>query len=216
MSDAIEVTNVTLPVYADLPADVREEIENAVNQRSKVEALIRCNMFTKVEMSSLLGITTQSISSQMSYLRLSGVFIKYDENRVYSLCTEEEYKEWAESRETSAKGKGSTKSPVEQANGLAKSIQRQTTQKMKLDARVPELQGLYEADTDNQFHADNFSEAAAKIVLLEIGIRRAEIKLAALNASIEASGTVYDTLVSDTDIDIDIENDGENDGDDLL
>lgn len=198
----VEIVSVS---YDDLPNEVKETIEKAVNQRTKVSALIELNQFTKAEMSILLGITTQSISSQMSYLRIANKFIKYDENRVYSFCSEEEFNSWTASRVVSTKSKRPTKSPVEQANVLAKSIKRQTTQKANLEAKLE----AFDASENTQETTDFVDEAEAKITLLEIGIRRAEAKLEVIKTTIDVAPEHND----EDDGYEDDEDDGYEDGD---
>ena len=211
-----EVVEAATVNYDDLASEVREKIENAPNQRTKVEALIECGSFTKADMSTLLGLSIQSISTQMSYLRLGKKYTIYDESRVYSFCSEEEYAEWHAARKTKSKSKASTKSPKDQASALAKTMKRQNTQLTNLTAKAPEVREAANVDPENQITRDNAAEIDAKITILEISLRRGAAKMETLQALIDSEpndGTETETEEHNESEEV-IEESG--DGEDLL
>jgi hypothetical protein len=154
--------------------------EKTMNRREQVAELIKEGTYTKAEIAEMLEVTTASVSSQMTYLRWMGNFIKYDENKVLSFCTEDEYNSWKEELEANRKTKTSARTPEEQAEAVYNAIQRQEVQLANWRKKLTQIVDDLQADPDDA-QLDEFKrEAEANITLLEIKISRNETKQADL------------------------------------
>lgn len=147
------------------------------NRREQVKEMIKRGNMTKAAIAEEIGVSAASVSSQMTYLRWMGKFIKYDENKILTFCTEEEYNAWQEELAANRKSKAaSTRTPEEQAEATHKAIKRQETQlanwRKKMEAITKDLQ----ADPEDDELLELEEEAEANITLLKIKIKRNEAK----------------------------------------
>lgn len=159
-----------------------------INRREQVRELIQKGTMTKQEIAEEIDVSSASVSSQMTYLRWMGNFIKYDSDKILSFCTEEEYNEWQEELAANRKTKSaSTRTPEEQAEATHKAIKRQNVQLgnwgKKLEAITRDLQTEPEDDELLELEL----EANANITLLKIKIRRNEAKAEQLPEYVEAT-----------------------------
>lgn len=154
--------------------------EKTKNRREQVAELIKEGTHTKAEIAEMLDVSAASVSSQMTYLRWMGNYIKYDENKVLTFCTEDEYNDWQEELAKNRKTKTAARTPEEQAEAIYKAIERQESQlatwRKKLDQINADI-----ADDPEDVQLDEFKrEAEANITLLEIKISRNRVKQADL------------------------------------
>lgn len=186
-----------------LSDETKAKIDNAPNQRTKVAALIECGEYTKVQISDILEISVPSIGTQMTYLRIAGKFITYNEERVYSFCSEEDYNEWDSSRKVNTKAKAEPKTPEEQYINAVKSLKRHWTQHENLSAKILSLEKAVNSDHTNNEFVEDFEEAEAKLVIIIIAIQRLQRKLTTLRDytpdDISNDADVSDADVSDAD-----------------
>jgi hypothetical protein len=156
--------------------------ETKVTKKDQVFEMLQAGTFTKQQMADALDCKVGSISSNFTYLRWAGNFIKTDADGVCSLITEEEYEALEAEKAANRKEKtpATTKTPKEQAEAAEKSIKRMSTTlenwEQKQDAFLVEFEDK-ELNIDDQ---DKLDEAAANITLLKIKIKRANARLAAL------------------------------------
>lgn len=198
---------MTIGTNVILSDETKAKIEAATNQRTKVAALIECGEYTKVQMADTLGISVPSIGTQMTYLRIAGMFMTYNDDRVYNFCSEEDFKHWDSSRKANTKAKAEPKTVEEQYNTLVKSLKRLNTQFENTSAKLPNLKAIAEDDQASSEDVENFNEAEAKSTILVVAIRRAERRLKILTDS-----TTFDCATED-DVDVDVDVD---ESDDLL
>jgi predicted transcriptional regulator len=150
--------------------------EKTMNRREQVAELIKEGTHTKAEIAEMLDVSPASVSSQMTYLRWMGNFIKYDENKVLTFCTEDEYNDWQEELAANRKTKTSARTPEEQAEATYKAIERQETQLSTWQKKLAQIESDIADDPDDA-QLDEFKrEAEANITLLEIKISRNKVK----------------------------------------
>jgi len=152
------------------------EETKTMNRREQVAELIKEGTHTKAEIAEALDISAASVSSQMTYLRWMGNFIKYDENKILTFCTEDEYNDWQEELAKNRKTKTSARTPEEQAEAVYKTIERQESQLANWQKKLTQINADI-ADDPNDEQLDEFRrEAEANITLLEIKISRNRVK----------------------------------------
>ena len=154
-----------------------------VNRREQVSALITAGIHTKAEISEKIGVSAASVSSQMTYLRWMKNFIKYDENKILSFCTEEEYNDWQAAMEANRKTKSTAaRTPVEQAAAVAQAIERQEKQLENWGKKLEQIVAALVAEPEDAELQELELEANANIVLLKIKIKRNQVKALELPA----------------------------------
>lgn len=147
--------------------------EKELGKKELVKQLIGEGEHTKAEIAAKLSMSTASVSSQMTYLRWMGNFIVYDEKKILSLVTEEEYKEWQATLQANKKPK-ITKTPEQLAKQAVKSLAKLKTSLASWELRLDKADENEAIDDMEEFQA----EASANIVLLEIKIKRAMAAIA--------------------------------------
>ena len=150
--------------------------EEKVSKREQVRLAIEEGKYTKKEIATNLEMSTGSVSSQMTYLRWMGNFIKWDDDKILSFCTEEEFNAWKAEQSKGSGTKASAKlTPDEQAVKLAKTI---ATQGKSLTAWEKKLEGADEvlADSDTEENQDYVDECKANITLIKIKLKRNVVK----------------------------------------
>lgn len=170
-----------------------------ISKREQVKALIDEGGYTKKEIAEKLEMSESSVSSQMTYLRWQGNFITYDEDKVLSLVSEEEFNEWDEARKANRKsGPTSTKTPEEQAVAVAKTIKTQEKQLANWEKKAADIKAALEDEPDNEELEELSQEADANIVLLGIKLKRNKAKAAALPEPVEPE--VEDEVEEEADL----------------
>ena len=171
-----------------------------LSKKERVLQMLEEGTYTKGEMAEELDCKIGSINSNFTYLRWGGYFIKTDEEGICSLITEEEAKAIEAEKLAKRKEKtpATTKTPAEQLEAVKKSLKRMNTTlenwEQKQDNILIELDELdREPNEDEQ---DLREEAAANITLYKIKIKRANARLADLEALVEDNA-------DDTDAEID-------------
>ena len=151
--------------------------EDKVKRRDQVKELIALGSMTKAEIADKLEVSVACVSSQMTYLRWMGNFIKYDEDKVLSFVTEEVYEEWQKELKANRKGKAtSTRTPEEQAVAIAKTITSQETSMAKWNKKLEQVEADLEKEPDDEELEDLKDEAEANITLLRIKLKRNKAK----------------------------------------
>ena len=154
--------------------------DKAQPKREQVLELLKEGGYTREEIAAKLGMSAGSVNSQFTYLRWMGNFIVYDENKKLSIVTEQEYNDWEAAKAANKKSPAAAKTPEETYNALQKSL---ATDQKNLAAWAVKFQTANEAweqDTENEELTDNKTEAAAMVTLLNIKVKRAAAKFAAL------------------------------------
>ena len=157
--------------------------EIAVPKREQVKALLDGTK-TREEIAAQLGMSTASVSSQLTYLRWMGNFVIYDEDKKLSLVTEAEYNDWTAAKAAKAGTKkastGTTKTPAEQYAALTKQIGNEKKQLASWEAKQAQLvKDLINDPSDEEF-VEMKVEADAMVALLGVKLARANRKLATL------------------------------------
>ncbi len=155
--------------------------DKKVTKRELVKAEIEAGGKTKIEIAEALEMSVASVSSQMTYLRWMGLFIKYDEEKVLSFVTEEEFDAWqAELKANRKTTSVSNKTPEEQASAVAKTLKNQNAALARWDKKLDDANLMLDEDEDDEEAIEFKAESEANIVLLKIKIRRNETKAADL------------------------------------
>lgn len=157
--------------------------ETVLPKREQVKALLNGTM-TREEIATQLGMSTASVSSQLTYLRWMGNFVIYDDDKKLSLATESEYNDWTAAKAAKAGTKkasaGSTKTPAEQYAALTKQIGTEKKQITTWEAKQAQLIKDLANDPNDAEFIEMKAEADAMLVLLNIKLNRNERKLAAM------------------------------------
>lgn len=144
-----------------------------VNRREQVRELINAAIYTKAQISDMIEVSSASVSSQMTYLRWMGNFIRYDADKILSFCTEEEYNAWQAELEANRKTKSTAaRSPEEQAVAVAKAIDRQEKQLVTWEKKLEQITADLQAEPDDDELLELEAEANANITLLKIKVKR--------------------------------------------
>lgn len=214
MSDqenAVNAVNVLAPDR--LSDDTKVALASAPNQRTKASILIALGSYTKTEMAQILDCSVESVSSQMSYLRMSQEnvpaderqYIVYGPDRVYRYADVTEFTDWVNSKAPKAiKAKATT--PEARSIAVYKAVARITTQLKNLESKKPVLSDALGAlenqeGTDAFITAeDNFSEVVAKSTIAEISLRRLEREALTLPSVEDAKASLAAASPKDTDV----------------
>lgn len=158
-----------------------ETTDKKPNRREQVRELIEQGVYTKAQIAEMIGVSSASVSSQMTYLRWMGNHIRYDKEKILSFCTEEEYNNWQAELEANRKSKSTAaRTPEEQAKAVAKAIERQTKQLATWNKKLEQITADLQAEPDDEELLEYEAEANANITLLEIKIKRNNAKAADL------------------------------------
>jgi hypothetical protein len=180
-----------------------------LNRREQVSDLITAGVHTKAEISEIIGVSSASVSSQMTYLRWMKNFIMYDENKILSFCTEEEYNKWQASLEANRKTKSTAaRTPEEQAKATAQAIERQEKQLENWDKKLVQITSDLQGEPNDEELLELEAEANANIVLLKIKIKRNAVKAAELPDVPEEAPVEQTEAEEAADSDIDEATDG--------
>ena len=164
-----------------------------LNRREQVKELIEGGNMTKAQIAEQLGVSAASVSSQMTYLRWMGNFIKYDENKILSLVSEEAYNAWqAELAANRTTKTASNKTPEEQALAVSKAIDRQTVSLANWNKKLEKVETDLIDEPDDDELLELQSEATANITLFEIKIKRNQRKAATLPDVVETADAAVD------------------------
>ncbi len=161
-----------------------------VNRREQVKELIEAGQWTKAGIAEQLGVKTSSVSSQMTYLRWMGFFIIADEEKVLHFCTEVEAAAHQEKLSAKRKTKSTTtRTPLEQAEAIAKTIKSQKAALKKWTEKVTLIKADLDSAPDDDDLTDLRDEAEANITLLGIKLKRNTQKALDLPTPEEKSST---------------------------
>lgn len=148
-----------------------------LDRRGQVKSLLEEATHTKAEIADKIGVSQASVSSQMTYLRWMGNFIKYDADKILSFCTEDEYAEWQAELQANRKTKSTAaRTPEEQAKAVAQAIERQEKQLENWDKKLVQITADLQAEPDDDELLELEAEATANIVLLKLKIKRNAVK----------------------------------------
>ncbi len=173
--------------------------EKKVTKRDQVKEAIITGEFTKAQIAENLEMSLGSVSSQMTYLRWMGMFIKWDENKVLSMCTSDEFDAWEAENKANRKSPAASKlTPEEQSVRTAKTLGNQAKSLVTWEKK---LEGAIEINDDDatEENQDYVDECEANIVLLKIKIKRNEAKAADLPEPVEVVEVVEETVEADGD-----------------
>jgi len=170
-----------------------------INRREQVKELIATGEFTKAEIATKLEVSAASVSSQMTYLRWMGNFIKYDADKKLAFCTEEEYTAWQESLNANRKTKtAAARTPEEQAKATFVAGKRHESALAGWQKKLDQITKDLEADSDDEALLELEAEAQASITLLQIKIKRNAARASELPDYVPGDDTPE---VSDADVD---------------
>lgn len=152
-------------------------MSDKVNRRDQVKELIEKGTMTKQQIAAAIDVSPASVSSQMTYLRWMGHFIKYDDNKILSFCTEDEYNAWQE--DLTAKRKttsANARTPEEQAKATHTTIKRQESQLTNWQTKKEAIEKDLAEEPEDEELLELLAEADANIVLLTIKLKRNKAK----------------------------------------
>lgn len=153
------------------------EDEKTVPKRDQVLELLKEGGYTREEMATKLNMSVASVNSQFTYLRWMKNFIKYDENKKLSLCTEEEYNEWEASKKATAKkSTAKVKTPAEAYVAMKKVLDTDTKNRDAWITKFEAAKAAVAADPNNEDLVDANAEASAMVILLSLKVKRAQAK----------------------------------------
>jgi hypothetical protein len=148
-----------------------------LDRRGQVKSLIEEACHTKAEIADKIGVSQASVSSQMTYLRWMGNFIKYDADKILSFCTEEEYEAWQAELQANRKTKSTAaRTPEEQAKAVAQAIERQEKQLENWEKKLAQITADLQAEPEDDELLELEAEANANITLLQLKIKRNAVK----------------------------------------
>ena len=174
------------------------------NRREQVKGMIEQGEFTKAQIAEELSVSAASVSSQMTYLRWMGNFIKYDADKILTIVTEEEHVAWQEELAANRKSTSvSNKTPEEQAEAVFKTIERQNSSLTTWTKKAEKVEVDLIDEPDDEELLELKAEADANVVLLGIKIKRNERKAADLPDYVP----VEETADADADADVEGEED---------
>ncbi len=152
-----------------------------VGLREQVKDMINSGEYTKNEIAEHLKSSAGSVSSQMTYLRWMGHFIKWDENKKLSFCSAEEYDAWQVELGAARKTKAvSARTPEEQAVTLQKTINAQSKAVSSWEKKLRDAMDVLAKDEEDEDLQDFVAEAKANITILELKLKRNKIRAAEL------------------------------------
>ena len=190
---------------------VAETKVQELSKQEQVKNLIMKGGYTRETIAKELGMSVASVSSQFTYLRWRGNFIIFDDAKVLSLVTEEEFNAWKAAKDAKAGTKktaaASTKTPAEQYKALAKQIGTEKKQLEAWKAKLTTIEKDLAAMPNDVELLEMQAEAGAMIVLLGIKVNRNERKLATMPEPEEAPVDDENPLPEDDGTDVNVEPD---------
>ena len=144
------------------------------NKREQVKECIELGTMTKADMVEKLGMSSGSVSTQMTYLRWMGHFILPEpETKILKFTDKETYEAHVADKKANAKTpKGAARTPAERAVAVAKTITNQEASKVKWDAKIVECEEILTELPDDADAELNLKEAIASVALAEVKIAR--------------------------------------------
>ncbi len=167
-------------------------VDEKVSKRDQVKNAIAECTFTKKQIAENLGMSIGSVSSQMTYLRWMGNFIMWNDDKIMTFCTEEEFDAWkaAQSKKSGTTAAVSKLTPDEQAVKLAKTIATQGKSLENWEKKLVDAEEVLESEDNEENQEENqdyVDECNANIVLVKIKIKRNIAKADALPDAEEAA-----------------------------
>lgn len=174
-----------------------------VDRRGPVKELLLTGNYTKVEIAEKLGVPTDSVSSQMTYLKWMGFpTITEEGTKKLKIVSLEEYAIWEAAKIANRKAKAPTskRSPQEQANALGKTVKSQAAQLTKAVTRKAQVDAELIDNADDDVLQDISAELGATITLLTIKLKRNNAALAELPEPQEVVEEVQDAPEDEDDL----------------
>ncbi len=147
--------------------------------KERIKDMIEEGVHTKKEIAAALDIKESSVSSNMTYLRWGGKFIKWDDEKRLCFIDEAGYDEWQEERKANTKSKKAVSklTPQEQFNRFSKTAANQEKALANWEAKVAKY--AEDAPSDDTL----LPEAEAQVTLTSIKLQRTRAKLDAVDMS---------------------------------
>ena len=151
--------------------------EKALPKRDQVLELLKLGTYTREEMATKLGMSVASVNSQFTYLRWMKNFIKYDEDKKLSLCTEEEYDAWEASKKSAVKkSTAKAKTPQEAYVAMKKALDADIKNRNAWVTKFEAAKVALAEDENDETLQDINAEAAAMVTLLSLKVKRGQKK----------------------------------------
>jgi predicted ArsR family transcriptional regulator len=151
--------------------------EKALPKRDQVLELLKEGTYTREEMATKLGMSVASVNSQFTYLRWMGKFIKYDEAKKLSLCTEAEFEAWEATKKSATKAStAKPKTPTEAYAAMKKALEADTKNRDAWVTKFGAAKTAFDANSTSEDARDTMDEAAAMVTLLSLKVKRGQIK----------------------------------------
>jgi len=179
--------------------------------QTRIFSLAGC--YTKEEIAAALGIKAEAISSYMANLSMMGEWFIYDgEEKHLKLCTAEEREAWEAAQRTTRKS-SSKRTPQEQANATAATLQRKEVQLETQRQRAADVVDRLQTDPEDEDLLDQQKRAEAMAVVLEVDIKWLGQRASALPEPDDGQDDSCDECPSDEG---QTEDDSCDEGEDLL
>ena len=145
--------------------------------QTRIFALAGC--YTKEEIAAALDIKVEAISSYMANLSMMGEWFIYDEDGNLKLCSAEEREAWEAANRKTRKS-ASKRSPQEQADAVAATLERKQKQLENQRQRAADVVSRLQIDPEDESLLDQQRRSEAMIGVLEIDIKWQKQKLESL------------------------------------
>ena len=180
--------------------------EKALPKRDQVLELLKDGNYTREEMATKLSMSVASVNSQFTYLRWMGNFIRYDENKKLSICTEAEFNEWEASKKTATKAStAKPKSPVEVYEAMKKTLATDIKNRDAWIAKAAAANKAAAGNEDDEDLMDAIDEAEAMVVLLALKVKRGQIKFDATPVPVVEPIVTPEALTEEPSEDVEVE-----------
>lgn len=157
-------------------ADVAQPMGSRVWQ-TRIFSLAGC--YTKEEIAAALDIKPEAISSYMANLSMMGEWFIYDDEGHLKLCSAEEREAW-EAEQRKNRKSTSRRSPQEQANAVAATLERKEKQLEGQQQRVTDTVSRLQVDPEDEDLLDQQARAEAMVIVLTIDIKWLKQKMESL------------------------------------
>ena len=151
--------------------------------QTRIFALAGC--YTKEEIAAALDIKVEAISSYMANLSMMGEWFIYDEDGNLKLCSAEEREAWEAANRKTRKS-ASKRSPQEQADAVAATLERKQKQLENQRQRAADVVSRLQIDPEDESLLDQQRRSEAMIGVLEIDIKWLNQKLESLPEPVAA------------------------------
>ena len=165
-------------VNAGYPTDaVVKQLMGSRVWQTRIFSLAGC--YTKDEIAAALDIKPEAISSYMANLSMMGEWFIYDDEGHLKLCSADEREAW-EAEQRKNRKSASKRSPQEQADAAAATLERKEKQLVSQQQRVADIVSRLQVDPEDEDLLDQQARVEAMVTVLTIDIKWLKQKMESL------------------------------------